>query len=229
MTASQAIAELRQAYGHLDGADLLAAMRWKFGAGLAVTSSFGVEAAILLDLVAQVDKTIPVIFLDTGELFDETLAYQRELSSLLGLADLRVIRPSPVELAEAEDLWRTDPDSCCRLRKVLPLDRAVAGFRALVDGRKRMHGAGREAVQTIEAGANGVVKIAPLAGWTSVRIERYFDDRGLPRHPLAVQGYRSVGCWPCSRPTGADESPRAGRWSGMAKTECGIHRVIKHP
>lgn len=227
MTFGDLVNRLRWTHGHLDGLDLLAAMRPEFPDSLAVISSFGAEAAVLLDLVAQLDKAIPVIFLDTGELFDETLAYRDHLVGLLGLADVRVIRPEPEDLKRADGLWRTDPDACCRLRKVLPLERASRGFQALVDGRKRFHGGGREAIQTIEAGEGGVVKISPLARWSQEQVDGAFLARKLPRHPLVAEGYRSIGCWPCSRPTGADEPVRAGRWAGAAKTECGIHRVNK--
>jgi phosphoadenosine phosphosulfate reductase len=227
MSLSEEVDRLRQRYGHLDGLDLLAAMREEFPASLAVISSFGAEAAVLLDLVAQLDKTIPVIFLDTGELFDETLAYHEQLVKFLELSDVRVIHPDSADLKQAEDLWRVDPDACCRLRKVLPLQRAVGGFHALVDGRKQYHGGDRERLSPIGAGLDGVVKISPLAHWSEERIETAFQTRNLPRHPLLAQGYRSIGCWPCSRPTGCGEPIRAGRWAGAAKTECGIHQVNK--
>lgn len=227
MSPEERLAALQGAYGHLDGTELLAAMRREFPAELAVISSFGAESAVLLDLVAQVDKAIPVIFLDTDALFDETLEYRAQLTERLGLTDVRVVRPTTLELKRADELWRRDPDACCRLRKVQPLDRATAGFQALVDGRKRFHGGERESIRTIETGQNGVIKISPLATWDEARIEAAFTDRQLPRHPLVAQGYRSIGCWPCSRPTAPGEPVRAGRWAGAAKTECGIHRVCK--
>lgn len=227
MTGAARVADLRARFGHLDGLALLEAMRGEFPESLAAISSFGAEAVVLLDLVAQLDKALPVIFLDTGELFDETIAHQRELTVLLGLTGLRIVRPKAAELAAAEDLWREDPDRCCHLRKVLPLERALKGIEALIDGRKRFHGGGRETIETIEAGADGMIKISPLARWSQDRIEQAFAQRGLPRHPLVAQGYRSIGCWPCSRPIGPDEPIRAGRWAGAAKTECGIHRISK--
>jgi phosphoadenosine phosphosulfate reductase len=227
MSIEDDVIRLRRTHGHLHGRDLLAAMHEAFPGTLAVISSFGAEAAVLLDLVGQVDKTIPVIFLDTGELFDETLVYHRQLVDVLGLSDVRVIHPDPADLKIAEDLWKTDADACCRLRKVLPLERAVKGFTALVDGRKKFHGGDRGALETIEAGFDGVVKISPLAGWSQDEIDGAFRARGLPHHPLLALGYRSIGCWPCSRPINDDEPVRAGRWAGAAKTECGIHRVNK--
>lgn len=227
MTLEDEVARLRGAYGTLDGLELVAAMQREYPGALAVISSFGAEAAVLLDIVAQWDKTIPVIFLDTGELFDETISYQSDLAELLGLTDVRIIRPDPGDVQKADELWRTDADACCNLRKVQPLKRAVKGFRALIDGRKQYHGGGRETLSTIEAGGGEVVKIAPLARWGQEKIEEAFRVRRLPHHPLLAQGYHSIGCWPCSRPTGADEPVRAGRWAGAAKTECGIHRVRK--
>lgn len=217
---------LRLAYGGLDAAPLLDAMiRTEFAGRIAVTSSFGAEAAVLLDLVAQVDPATPVIFLDTGALFDETLEYRRGLTARLGLTDVRVVKPAPADLAAAEDLWRTDADSCCELRKVRPLARALDGFAAVIDGRKRAHGADRAEVATLGADAAGRVKISPLAHWSEAEIEAAFVRRGLPRHPLLAQGYRSIGCWPCTRPVAEGESVRAGRWAGLAKTECGIHTI----
>lgn len=207
---------------HLSGSELLGALFAEFPGRVAVTSSFGAESAVLLDLAARIDPSVPVIFLDTGELFDETIAYRDRLKQVLGLTDLRVVRPEADDLAEAADLWRTDADRCCELRKVRPLARAVADFLVLVDGRKRAHGFERENLATLEA-AGGKIKASPLATWSEGDIERHFIARDLPRHPLVAQGYRSIGCWPCTRPTQAGETARSGRWAGRAKSECGIH------
>lgn len=213
-------------YQKLDGKDLIAAMATQLFPGrIAVISSFGAESAVLLDLVAQVDPALPVLFLDTNELFDETLAYRDSLVAALGLTNLRILRPEPEVLAEAEELWQTDPDRCCHLRKVLPLEKAASGYAALIDGRKRAHGFERQSLQAIEFSEAGPVKVSPLWSWTEQQIEDYFRERRLPVHPLTLQGYRSIGCWPCTRPTAPGESPRAGRWAGSAKTECGIHKV----
>ncbi len=216
---------LRRRTAGLDGGPLLAALVAEFPGKLAIISSFGAESAVLLDLVAQVDKTLPVLFLETDELFDETLAYRDRLVAALGLTGVRGVGPSAEEKAQAAELWRRDPDQCCFLRKVLPLRRAQAGFSVLVDCRKRFHGGGREAIGALELGADGVLKASPLFNWSEARIEQAFVERALPRHPLVAQGYRSIGCWPCSRPTLPGEEVRAGRWAGAAKTECGIHRI----
>ncbi|MDO8608530.1 MAG: phosphoadenylyl-sulfate reductase [Phaeospirillum sp.] len=216
---------LKALYGHLDGKELLEALLLgELRGRIAVTSSFGAESAVLLDLVAEVDPATPVIFLDTGELFDETVAYRVELERKLGLTNVIVVRPTAEELAEAEDLWRDDIDRCCELRKVRPLARVTRAFDALVDGRKRAHGFDRESVGSIEDGI-GVIKVSPLASWSAERIEQAFIARELPRHPLVAQNYRSIGCWPCTRPVEPGQSARAGRWAGQAKTECGIHTL----
>ena len=224
MSALARLEELRRLHGRRDGADLVAAMAAEFPGRLGVISSFGIESAVLLDLVASVDKALPVIFLDTGELFDQTHDYRETLVAHFGLTDVRRISPLPEDLKEAEELWRTDQDRCCALRKVAPLHRIVGDFDVLIDGRKRFHGAEREQLSTIEPGDKGVLKVSPLARWTERQIAETFRARRLPIHPLVAQGFRSVGCWPCSRAAKPGEGPRAGRWAGSAKTECGIHR-----
>lgn len=216
---------LMRDYGQLEGRELLQALVRELPGRLAVTSSFGAESAVLLALAAEVDPALPVIFLDTGELFDETLAYRYQLERTLGLTNVVTVRPTDEERLQAEELWRTDPDLCCELRKVRPLARAVRGYAALVDGRKRAHGFQRGEVPTVQV-VGGTIKVSPLAHWGEEQIEAAFVARGLPRHPLVAQGYRSIGCWPCTRPTAPGESPRAGRWAGMAKTECGIHTLV---
>jgi phosphoadenosine phosphosulfate reductase len=226
MNVFEAVRSLRAAHGHLDGADLIAAMAGTYGGRIAAISSFGAEAAVLLDLVAQVDRNLPVFFIDTGELFDETHAYREDLAGRLGLTDVRIVRPDPADMAIADEMWRDNADTCCHLRKVRPFERVRTGFDVLIDGRKRVHGGSRENLHAIEAGEDGVIKVSPLATWSVERIEAAFEDRDLPRHPLVAQGYRSIGCWPCTRPVAPGEGIRAGRWAGSAKSECGIHRLL---
>ncbi|RMD62875.1 MAG: phosphoadenylyl-sulfate reductase [Alphaproteobacteria bacterium] len=224
--ARRRAAVLSWRYAGYDGAALLRAMiEREFPGRIAVVSSFGAESAVLLDLVARVDPTVPVIFLDTGKHFDETLSYRDEVTARLGLRDVRSVTPEPAVLARRDphgQLWRLSPDHCCHLRKVLPLRRALAGFDAWITGRKRYQGGVRTDLPCIEA-ADGWVKINPLAPWSAAQIAAAFRDSGLPRHPLADDGYPSIGCAPCTRRVRAGEPVRAGRWAGTGKTECGIH------
>lgn len=196
-----------------------------FPGQIALVSSFGAEAAVLLHLVAQVDRATPVLFLETGKLFDETLAYRDLLTARLGLSDLRNLRPDPRSLAahdEGGTLWFRDADACCRIRKVEPLERGLKPFAASINGRKRFQAATRSAIPLVEAdGAR--LKFNPLADWGAAEIEAYFIRHDLPRHPLVAQGYPSIGCAPCTQPVQDNEDVRAGRWRGSEKTECGIH------
>ena len=197
-----------------------------FPGRIALVTSFGAESAVLLHLAAEIDRSVPVIFLDTGKLFPETLAYRDRLTGHLGLRDVRSIQPDPRAMAAADpggDLWNRDSDLCCWHRKVEPLSEALAGFAAWINGRKRFQGADRTCLPLIERMPDGVVKANPLANWPAAALARYMAAHGLPRHELSSQGFGSIGCTPCTRPVAAGEQPRAGRWSGRGKTECGIH------
>lgn len=195
---------------------------------IALVSSFGAESAVLLDMVATVDPATPVIFLDTGKLFAETLAYQAELCALLGLTDVRHVRPEPVSLRrydQAGDLFAREPDFCCHLRKTEPLDQALEGFAGWITGRKRFQGGARADLPVLEAEpVSRRVKINPLAPWSLEDVRHYRRLRQLPLHPLVTRGFASIGCAPCTSPVRPGEPPRAGRWRGLDKLECGIHR-----
>jgi phosphoadenosine phosphosulfate reductase len=224
------LAELRARYGQLSGAELLRAtlVHGPLSGGVALVSSFGIESAVLLHLVASIDRTIPVIFLDTGKLFPETLAYRDQLQELLGLTNLRTIHPDPRAVARLDadgTLWSRTPDHCCHIRKTAPLDQALEGFAAWINGRKRFHGDVRATLPTIEGEpSTGRIKLNPLVTWSAAELDAYRVTHKLPPHPLAGKGYRSVGCAPCTRPVGPNEDARAGRWWGIDKSECGIHR-----
>src|SRR5437764_13039922 len=192
---------------------------------LALVSSFGTESAALLKVMADVDPAIPVIFLDTGWLFDETLRYRDTLIATLGLRDVRSIKPLEETLSREDpdrELWFSNPDACCRIRKVEPLARALKPFRAWINGRKRFQGGLRAEIPVVEQdGAR--LKFNPFANVSREEIEAIYARANLPPHPLAASGYLSVGCMPCTSRASADEDARAGRWRGRPKTECGIH------
>jgi len=196
-----------------------------YGDSLALVSSFGAESAVLLHMMAQIDKDVPVLFLDTGMLFGQTLDYRKTLATQLGLTDVRDLRPSFADLATQDpnaDLYKTSTDACCNIRKVLPLDRAIQGFGAWITGRKRFHGGDRLRLAVVEK-AEGKVKFNPLANWGKAELDAYVAEHDLPPHPLVAMGYPSVGCWPCTSPVEDGQDVRAGRWAGQDKTECGIH------
>ncbi|WP_426255888.1 phosphoadenylyl-sulfate reductase [Sphingomonas sp. DC2300-3] len=192
---------------------------------IASVSSYGAESAVLLHMVAQIDKDVPVIFTNTQKMFGETLAYRDELSERLGLTDLRVFRPDPRVLAlrDATGMrWSYDPDGCCEIRKVEPLRRALGPFDAWISGRKGFQAGTRTALPRFEED-DGRLKINPLADWSKDQLDAYFAEHDLPRHPLEAQGYLSIGCAPCTSKVRPGEDPRAGRWRGWDKVECGIH------
>lgn len=229
MTEEQAqatAAALARELTHATPSDIIAAATRAVAPGrLAVVSSFGAETAALLKLVADVDPALPVLFLDTGWLFPETLAYRDVLASLFGLTDIRVHTPSSCALAGRDpnqDLWSTDPDTCCHIRKVVPLAEALRPFDAWINGRKRYHGHEREQLPLVE-GDGARLKFNPLAHCSRQDIDRIFAAHVLPRHPLEAHGFSSIGCMPCTSRTLPGEDPRAGRWRGRGKTECGIH------
>ncbi len=213
-------------YGHLPARDMLAELlRHEYGGRVALVSSFGAESAVLLHMVAGIDPATPVIFLDTGKLFGETLRYRDGLVELLGLTDVRVVTPDPARLAAADPdglLWAGDADGCCFVRKVEPLSRALGPFDCWITGRKASQGDARAGLAVFEAAA-GCIKVNPLARWRAVDVEAYFATHGLPQHPLVEEGYRSIGCLPCTDRVAPGEDARTGRWRGQAKTECGIH------
>ncbi len=210
---------------HAHPREIIAAAVAEFGDGLALVSSFGAESAVLLHLVAQVKPDMPVLFLDTGMLFGQTLDYRKQLAAKLGLTDVRDLRPSHQDLAVADPdakLWQTDTDACCEVRKVIPLDKALGGFGAWITGRKRFQGGSRLSLAVVEQ-AGEQVKFNPLANWAKADLDAYAAEHNLPAHPLVAQGFPSIGCWPCTKPVEEGQDIRAGRWAGSDKTECGIH------
>jgi phosphoadenosine phosphosulfate reductase len=192
---------------------------------VALVSSFGADAAVLLHMVAQIDTSFPVIFVDTLQLFPETLAYRDTLVARLGLTNIINVQPDADQLA-AEDpenfLWAQDPDRCCHIRKVAPLTKAIQAYPARITGRKRFQAKTRNALPVFELEGERMT-INPLVRWSEADIDAYFVEYDLPRHELFAKGYLSIGCVPCTSPVKLGEDVRAGRWRGRAKTECGIH------
>jgi phosphoadenosine phosphosulfate reductase len=197
--------------------------RW--GEQLLFTSSFGSGSGVLLHLWSQVAKGLPVVFIDTGFHFDETLSYRDELAKLLGLT-IKVVAPTiPRDdflVAHGADIQARDPDFCCKTNKVEPLAPALAGCAAWVSGLRRDQSATRKDVPILLAD-EGRVKVHPLASMTRLEVHQYLERHRIPEHPLFAKGFSSIGCWPCTRPIQEGEDERAGRWANRAKTECGLH------
>jgi phosphoadenosine phosphosulfate reductase len=195
------------------------------GKRIALVSSFGANSVVLLHLVAGIDPTVPVLFIDTGKLFGDTLRYREQLAARLGLTDIRVIAPQADTVSRNDPhgaLWMRDRDACCALRKVTPFAEAISDFDIWISGRKRYQG-GRRAELALFEEDGSRLKINPLANWTSGDVDIYRSAFDLPQHPLVAKGFRSIGCEPCTTAVGQDEDERAGRWRGSDKTECGIH------
>lgn len=216
-------ADLRDA----DAGEIVEKALAAYSGRIAVVASFGTESAALLSVIADIDPSAPVLFLDTGQHFQDTLDYQKALGAFLGLSDIRLVRPRAADLAHRDphgDLWRRNADACCRIRRVWPLRRALAGFDAWFTGRKRYHGGERARLDAVDT-LDGKLRFNPLARWTLADVDARFAALNLPRHPLQAEGYASVGCAPCTAPASDPEDVRAGRWAGQSKTECGIHRT----
>ncbi len=202
---------------------------------VAMVSSFGAESAVLLHLVSRVNPDLPVIFIDTQMLFQETLDYQLTLAEQFGLTNIQRIRPEVEDIRRNDpfgNLHRADTDKCCDFRKVQPLAKALAGYDSWISGRKR-HQTAKRAEMDIYEESEGKLKINPLAFWRPEDIRGYIDRYDLPRHPLVDKGFLSIGCAPCTSAIADGEDPRAGRWRGLDKEECGIHfengKVVRRP
>ncbi len=198
---------------------------------IALVSSFGAESAVLLHLASGVDADVPVLFLETGKHFPETLAYRDTLVERMGLTNLVNLRPDADLLAAKDESglrWSYDPDGCCEIRKVAPLAKAMVNFDASITGRKAFQSSTRADLPIFEiddSDAAGRLKVNPLIGWSAQELQDHLDAHDLPRHPLVAEGYPSIGCMPCTSKVAEGEDPRSGRWRGWDKTECGIHNV----
>jgi phosphoadenosine phosphosulfate reductase len=224
------VAALNHAFAEAETESLLRAALVDGAVGrVAVVSSFGAESAVLLHLVSKIAPATPVLFLETGKHFPETLAYRDELVARLGLTGLVNLTPDAEVIAKRDEAglrWSYDPDGCCEIRKVAPLAKALAEFDATITGRKSFQAATRADLPRFELDASdkaGRVKVNPLIDWDAARLAAYFAEHDLPPHPLVAQGYPSIGCSPCTSKVAPGEDPRSGRWRGWDKTECGIH------
>ena len=216
--------EVRERARALRGAEPETVLTWVVGAfpgKAALTVSFGGGGVVLAHLISRIDRAVPVMFLDTGFHFPETYAFKERFREQYGL-NLVELRP----LTDPGPLYRTDPDRCCWIRKVQPLERALAAFDAWISAVRQDQSATRSTTELLEyheIAGRPILKVFPLARWSRADVWRYIRENGIPYHPLLDQGYTSIGCWPCTRPTAPGEPERAGRWSGTGKTECGLH------
>lgn len=220
------IMALNGMFDEMDGVAVLRQAVELLPGELAIVSSFGADSAVLLHMVAQVDPSLPVYFLETGKHFPETLAYVETLKRALGLANVSAVTPETRDLARFDaggDLWESDPDSCCHIRKTEPLDIVLEGFGGWVTGRKRYQTKERGVLPHFELTSDDRIKVNPLAYFSDAEVNAYKAAHGLPEHPLFARGYRSIGCAPCTTIVAEGEDPRAGRWRGLDKKECGIH------
>jgi phosphoadenosine phosphosulfate reductase len=216
--------QVRERAAKLEGASPEAILAWAvatFPGRAALTVSFGGGGLVLAHMLSRIDKRVPLLFLDTGFHFPETLAFKDQFVARYGL--------NLVELHPATDpgpLYQTDPDRCCHIRKVEPLERALVEFDGWISAVRNDQSQARASIEVLEyhqAGEHPIVKVYPLAGWSRDQVRGYIREHEVPYHPLMDQGFTSIGCWPCTRATRPGESERAGRWSGMGKTECGLH------
>ena len=228
--APESAEEVQRAAERLEGRPPLEVLGWaagRFAPRLTLATGFGVEGCVLIDIVARHRLPVDVFTLDTGLLFPETYALWRRIEARYGLA-IRAVKPAlSVErqaVLHGERLWQGAPDRCCAIRKVEPLVQALRGFDAWITAIRREQTPDRAVVRVVERDPrSGLVKVNPLAGWTTDDVWSYVRSHDVPVNPLHAQGYPSIGCWPCTSPVLPGEGERAGRWRGSAKLECGLH------
>lgn len=219
-------ASLNELYGDRSPEEIIElSVREEFAGEIAAVSSFGSDSAVLLRMIANVDRDLPVLFLDTGKHFEETIGYRDALAVDFGLRNIKIVKPLERALAEKDPdgtLHQRDTDACCDVRKVEPMARGVAPYSAWFTGRKRFQSQTRTQLQVFEA-VGERIRINPLASWTTSDLADYMRKHALRANPLVAYGYLSIGCFPCTQPVKPGEDARSGRWAGQAKTECGIH------
>lgn len=227
LTLSQAdVDRLADRFETATAQDLLAWAVDRFAGRIVLTCSWQHQSSVLVDMLHQLGATIRIVELDTGLLFPETYETRDRLIARYGLEIERIDPPETVEeqaLSEGPELWRRDPDRCCALRKVLPLERALVGMDAWITGIRRQQSSVRAGARKLELDPRGVVKVQPLADWTDEQVKGYLFAHDVPYNPLHDQGFPSIGCVPCTRAIRPGEDSRAGRWADAEKTECGLH------
>jgi phosphoadenosine phosphosulfate reductase len=210
------LAELNQEFERLPASKIIQWAVDNFAPHLCLSASM--TDAVLVDLAVKVFPAIEVVFIDTGYHFPETLDTMETVRRRYGL-NLRIMTVKHHD----EELWKIDPENCCSAVKVGQLDRALMGKAAWMSGLRRVEAAARQSAPIIARDLRGLVKINPLATWTDQDVDGYIVDHDVPVNPLTLQGYPSIGCMPCTQPVGNGDDPRAGRWAGLDKTECGLH------
>ena len=229
--------KLNHEFGTKKPEEIIAWAVREFSGKIAVTSSFGPESGVLLHKVSRINPGLPVLFLETGYHFPETLEYKEKLTRLFGLTHVVDLKADPQKKAEVVKQYEgvpyeKNPDLCCQINKVEPIDRALKDFDAWISGIRRHQTDFRKSVRMIEEykkpeAENHLFKVSPLANLTSRELWWYLKEHNIPKHPLYDKGYLSVGCWPCTRPVQPGDDERSGRWAGKAKTECGIHTFLE--
>jgi phosphoadenosine phosphosulfate reductase len=207
------------------------AWTWRrFQPKVILTCSFQHDGVVLAHMLRDVAPDVPVVFIDTGFHFPETLAYRDEIRRRFGIAlvELDPIMPRDAFAAKhGLDLYARDPDLCCHINKVEPLKRFLPGVRAWINGRRRDQAGTRQGIRIVEGFQNDLYKVNPVATWTSRDTFSYMERHGIPTHPLFDKGYASIGCAPCTRPVVPGENERDGRWAGTNKVECGLHTFLE--
>ncbi|MFZ5905242.1 MAG: phosphoadenylyl-sulfate reductase [Chloroflexota bacterium] len=226
MFSGEEIARLSQEFETKSPQDILRWSAERFRPDLALSSSFQTQSLPLLHMASQIIPGLRVLFLDTGYHFWESLIFREQLQAMWNLNVVDLYRDSRWDVyvrQHVRSLPLDDPDLCCFLHKVQPMQKAVSGLKAWISGIRRDQTPTRARAQILELQDEGVVKVNPLLNWTRADVERYIKEHDLPVHPLLEKGYRSIGCAPCTLPVGAEDAERAGRWAGRGKTECGLH------
>ena len=235
---AEEIRRLNVEFAQAGPAELLGWAQNRFGRRAAIGTSFQAAGLVLMHQAVTHGLELPCFTIDTGLLFPETVALREKLEAFFGI-EIEVLRPELSLDEQAKDfgpeLWKRQPDTCCSLRKVLPLQRRLATLDAWITGLLRDQGESRHSIERLELYLfdplrdKKVVKVNPLAGWPKGKVWAYVRDHGIPYNPLVERGFRSIGCQPCTRPVGDHEGERAGRWTGFEKTECGLHELATRP